>query len=267
MMPKRLAELDSDAKELERALLAASKSPEPGPGEQERVWQLLAANLRSPTHPDDGGNPGGPATPQTLNRAVEQGHPLVGLLVNHGIGFAVGVAVTTLAFLVFDPLRPTSTPTPPERASVEPKSAPQNGQTESPRSVPSSMAIDELELAAPGSGAKAKPRVTPELTPPNSEPAPQPASRLSEEAALIREARSRLAHGDLPGAGEVLALSNRRFPASLLEQEREAVTIELLRRRGDREAAATRARQFLSKYPRSPHARQVERALPASTND
>jgi hypothetical protein len=90
---------------------------------------------------------------------------------------------------------------------------------------------------------------------------------LSEEAALIREARSRLAHGDQPGATEVLALSNRRFPASLLEQEREAVTIELLRRRGEAAAAAKRARQFLSKHPRSPHTRQVERALPASMND
>ncbi|HWO09869.1 MAG TPA: outer membrane protein assembly factor BamD, partial [Polyangiaceae bacterium] len=123
----------------------------------------------------------------------------------------------------------------------------------------------ELERSEPPAPQPSTPHKTSagSALPPRAANPASAASQLSEEAALLREARSRLAHGDLQGASEVLATSKAKFPNSRLAQEREAATIELLRRSGDSATAAARARAFLSRYPQSPHARQVERALPA----
>lgn len=87
------------------------------------------------------------------------------------------------------------------------------------------------------------------------------ASRLREEAALLRQAREELGRGALDDAEMSLQSSLMRFPDSKLQQEREALTIELLVRRGLTTRAASAARAFLQKYPHSPHAARVRRAL------
>jgi hypothetical protein len=57
---------------------------------------------------------------------------------------------------------------------------------------------------------------------------------------------------DLQGAEAVLASSRRKFPRPVLEQERDALTIEIMRRKGRASEAASLARDFTSKYPNSP---------------
>ena len=257
MMPRRWLELDSDATEVERSLLALSPDPEPEPGEQERVWQALLANLPGPTDPDGSADP--TATPSAPSGGLDSGQRFGALLVNHGVGFAVGVVATTLAFLLVDPFHGGESPAPAPPATPAATSAPRTAGGNA-AGVPST-AIEALELERSEPSPQAQPRAA-NAAAAGSAPPARAASQLSEEAALLRDARSRLAHGDLQGASEVLATSKAKFPNSRLAQEREAATIELLRRSGDSAAAAARARAFLSKYPSSPHARQVERALP-----
>ena len=93
------------------------------------------------------------------------------------------------------------------------------------------------------------------------------ASRLRQEAALLREAREQLGRGSLSEASNTLAKSHTEFPHSRLLQEREALTIELYMRQGRKLEARSLARAFLSKYPHSPHAAQVRRALEAGPED
>lgn len=263
MMPKRWLHPDSEASELERALLALSSDPEPGAGEQERVWQSLLANMPSPTDPDGSAPPAGPTTAGTgepgLSPAGTTGSTLRGLLVNHGLGFAAGVVTTTLAFLLIVPRGSNEHPTPNASALPTPSSAAPAAQA-APAAPSADITLEKLEAGRPSRSPPAEPRLSPTAEPIDSLSMPRAVSSLSEEAALLREARSRLAHGDLEGASKVLATSKARFPNARLAQEREAASIELLRRSGNAEAAA-RARAFLAKYPRSPHARQVERAL------
>jgi len=90
--------------------------------------------------------------------------------------------------------------------------------------------------------------------------APSPAARLGEETTLIRDARQALRAGDAARALQLLEACRRQFPAGVLQQERERLTIEALVKAGRRAEAAARAAQFLRKYPDSPHAGDV-RAL------
>lgn len=245
MMPKRWLESNSGANELERTVLALSPDPEPEPGEQERVWQSLLACLPPPTDPDGSAPPNPPPS-----GSVSTGT----LLANHGLGFAAGVVTTTLAFLLIVPRvsqHPSPSSTVPAASAV-----PATMITPAPSGR---LTLEKVERRRPV-------RSRPVMPKPSSNPAsdsasvPRAASSLSEEVALLREARSRLSRGDLEGASQVLATSKAKFPNARLAQEREAANIELLRRSGDARAAI-RARAFLAKYPRSPHARQVERAL------
>lgn len=264
MMPRRWIELGSDATEVERSLLTVSPNPDPEPGEQERVWQALLASIPGPTDPDGGAGP----TPAPSAPAGSAAQAPGALLVNHGLGFAVGVVTTTLVFLLVDSFHPSEGPAPTPPATPAATSAPRTVEGNAPGVPSTAIEALELEPSDPIPQSRPLPALPPRAAGPASAANPaSAASQLSEEAALLREARSRLAHGDLQGASEVLATSKAKFPNSRLAQEREAATIELLRRSGDSVAAAARARAFLSRYPQSPHARQVERALPAHQDD
>lgn len=261
MMPKRWLAPDGEASELERTLLALSPDPEPEPGDQERVWQNLLARLPGPTEPEGSG----PAASPTGATDPTQDRTLGTILANHGLGFAVGVVSTTLAFLLVGPKGSIEDGAPSPRPLPAASSAAAAGET-TPAALPSGLILEKLEGGPPPSSHPVEQKFTPNPGPADSVSVPRAASSLSEEVALLREARSRLAHGDLDGASKVLAASKAKFPNARLAQEREAATIELLRRSGDAEAAAARARAFLAKYPRSPHARQVQRALPADAD-
>jgi hypothetical protein len=92
--------------------------------------------------------------------------------------------------------------------------------------------------------------------PQNAKPAER-ASRLREEARVLRDAREALRRGDLAGAFAALEVARTEFAAGMLGEEREALTIELLAKSGQRETARQRARAFLRSFPRSAHADRV----------
>jgi outer membrane protein assembly factor BamD (BamD/ComL family) len=85
----------------------------------------------------------------------------------------------------------------------------------------------------------------------------QPKSKLREEAQLLRRAREALRRGDLPAASSALDTATHAFPRGALTEEREALSIELLSRSGQREAARLRAATFLREFPASPYAANV----------
>jgi hypothetical protein len=95
--------------------------------------------------------------------------------------------------------------------------------------------------------------------------ASSPRSELEEEATLLRRARAELHAGRLAEAFATLEASREKFSFPELRQEREALLIELLYRSGQRTSAVEKAKAFLSKYPKSPHAAQVRSIANAET--
>ncbi|HEY3494044.1 MAG TPA: hypothetical protein VGK73_05130 [Polyangiaceae bacterium] len=150
--------------------------------------------------------------------------------------------------------------------SVEAPPSPEPERTEAPVVMPSTPAP-----AANPRRRRAEPEpAAPEAAPAASEaprvPMPEPtdaASRLREEALLVRQAERQLASDP----GRALALTEerrRRFPGGALGQEAEVVAIDALLRLGRRDAASARARSFEARHPGSVHARRI-RALLGST--
>jgi hypothetical protein len=90
-------------------------------------------------------------------------------------------------------------------------------------------------------------------------PAPRRAapSALDAESALLKRARERLEHGQPKAALDDVSLLASRFPHGELAQERDLVAIKALLALGQRDAAASRAADFLRLHPVSPYADSV----------
>ena len=111
--------------------------------------------------------------------------------------------------------------------------------------------------------APAVPSAEPEA-PPAREPEPvaasDVASRLREEALLVRRAQTMLS-SDPAGALRLTAERRRQFPGGVLGQEASVVAIEALLRLGRRQEAEAQARSFEAAHPGSVHARRMRRLL------
>lgn len=103
--------------------------------------------------------------------------------------------------------------------------------------------------SVPGAGVSANPGTS------------SPASRLREESQAVLAVREALHSNNVSGALSLLQNAQRRFGAGALSEERTALLIEALARSGDTARAAKHAKAFLSAYPRSPHAADVQRHL------
>lgn len=281
MTLKRLADPDSDASELERRLLAARTDPKPREQDRAAVWQRLMLGLTELPEADPTSLPDelAPSAPAPSLGGVAPTAPLAwGPLVLSGlVGLAVGVVATASFFLLSG--RESSPP------SVAPLSAPSasagDAASEPNGRAPTGVAVVPpgvaIEPAAPA--LRGEPGDSGERVAQAARSAPHPggesgvhapfasaanaASRLRQEAALLRQAREQLGRGSLDEASNTLAKSRSTFPDSTLLQEREALTIELYLLQGRGPEAQSLASVFLEKYPHSPHAAQVRRALSA----
>jgi len=92
-------------------------------------------------------------------------------------------------------------------------------------------------------------------------PASSHASQLREESLAVMAARQALRSNDAPRALHLLEQAQQRFKKGALAEEREALSIEALARSGQIARASTRAQAFLTSYPRSPHAADVQRFI------
>jgi hypothetical protein len=150
-----------------------------------------------------------------------------------------------------------------QQIAPEPSSAANDRTGDVPR-------IDIEEL-----GREAKPRQTERGPPPSrasstSEPTnTEPLDEVSQvdpgsgvtEGELVLGARKALRSGRAGEALELVARTRREFPSGALAQERDAIEVEALARSGASEEARDRARAFLTRYPASPYAKNVEAVL------
>jgi len=257
----------SDADEFERSILRAGLDADPSQSTQEQIWSSLVGAL--PVAPSVALTAASPAIgaksaavgiskASTVSLAITKGF-VVGLAVYGATAGAVALSERLTSPSALDVAAPQVTPPP----------KPKDARSEAPAQTPT-PAIDggpAKSHAIPGNATSAlgPPSQKRELEPPAvaSFNAPEPpsgrqTSQLDAETRALRRARDELRSGKLADARTTLETSQRRFSAPELYQEREALMIELLYRGGQKPAAAERAQVFLSRFPESPHAQQVQ---------
>ncbi|HVR18062.1 MAG TPA: hypothetical protein VMS65_00150 [Polyangiaceae bacterium] len=278
-LPKRFLDEQSDADDFERAVLRAESDGGPPVGTEREVFaRVMAVALPLASAASGPAAPVEPVAGGALGTgALVKGATTLGSL---GKGFALGIGVSIAAATgshLFGESTPQSGSSVPHAASVAtlprvdsrsalgraPTSPVASGETPPPegearaavmvapqqgavvRAEPPAIALPSSVERTPGAPSVASFESADERA--------VAASRLKEEAALLRRARSELRAGALAAAFATLEASRQKFTAPELSQEREALAIELLYRSGERAAAAVRAREFLLRFPESPH--------------
>jgi len=141
---------------------------------------------------------------------------------------------------------PERVPAPSVPVASAPVSAPTGPSVSSPASEPSAPSPEVVPSVNNAPSAVA--------------PAPKAPHDKPSEAALLEQARRALASDP----ARALALTRRHqalYPRGALNQEREVIAIEALRRLGASSKASERATGFEQKYPDSAHRRTVEKGL------
>jgi hypothetical protein len=126
-----------------------------------------------------------------------------------------------------------------------------------PAPAPQAPEVDERLEAAPTKQLEA-PR-EPEAA--RVAPRPKRKNPLAAESELITRARAALLAGDAAGAERLLRQMTAEFPHSVLEQEREVLSIDVLAAKGDGKGAKQRARRFAAAHPNSPHSARLRSLL------
>lgn len=260
--PRRWLDPESDARTFEREALELAKPVRIPLGSQDRVWQRVALLTQvtpgaDPSATGAGAGSGGVAPAAASASGLGAIKVFVAGAVG-GFALAGGGYVALVEDAPHAPSPPVvlaSAPRVEQRAPVAPPSAPEERALEPAERSPLEVAPLPRRVAAPSlSSALPAPvsRRTEAFDAPSVTSTPSPnESQLKEEVALIREARARLRAGDLGGAFATLETARTRFPHAVLEEEREALTIELLSRSGRAESARERARAFLVRFPES----------------
>lgn len=117
-----------------------------------------------------------------------------------------------------------------------------------PKSPPS-ISVDALPPAAVTTAAPRRPM------------APGPTSALADEVRWLDRARHAIAAGDNAAASDALRGYRSAHPTGVLSTEADVLEVDLLVRRGEREAARARAQTFVATHPNSPHAARLRRWL------
>jgi hypothetical protein len=182
--------------------------------------------------------------------------PLIGV----GVGAVLGAALT--AYVVKGPKAPSPRVEPAPAAqvvaaapppAVEPAPTPEPAPAVSPEPAPAVSPRAPRPAAPVARRIAATPAPSVDDRPARAEEARKVATSgaLAAEQSLLDPARAALAGGDGATALARLALHERRFPAGLLSQEREAMAIRALVLTGARADAERRAAAFRSRYPGS----------------
>jgi hypothetical protein len=287
----RWSEDDGGASELERRILRSDRELEPPPGAEALGWTKLSAQLGLPgsllsAATLEAAAETAPLAPPALagSSGVTAASKVLVPAATGSFGFLKGVAVGVLfSGALWQAHQWLSSEVPPKQGAAPP-GAQAVGVASEPAgrwnvALPVPVAAEDEPVrsssaSAPASNVQASPRSQAPALPPTpslapsivsfgevSEPlqitAEQGESQLKEEAELLRQARARLRANDLAAAFALLETSRRRFSTTELDQEREALSIELLFRSGQAQAAGVRARAFLAAFPESPHAARL----------
>lgn len=222
---------------------------------------IAAAQAATSTTAAAGAAPAGAAAASTVAGAAKVVGPLAFLakapLIGVGIGAVLGATLT--AYVVSG--RRTATP----RAERTPVTTFQAAPAAPVTAPPSVEPAPELATVAAPVAAPRLPKSAParRAVAASDEPQGHQVARVEEtpkaatsgalaaEQSLLDPARAALVRGDGATALARLALHERRFPAGLLSQEREAMAIHALVLTGARADAERRAASFRSRYPGS----------------
>jgi hypothetical protein len=121
----------------------------------------------------------------------------------------------------------------------------------------SAAAVEAPAPVAARASVAAYPAEAPDAAPERA----APENAVLVESRRVARVRSLLRGGQpAPALAELVEL-DRSVPGGVLVQEREALRIEALLGVGERARARDEAQRFLARYPGSPHAKGVERAL------
>ena len=279
---KHWLDVSSDADDFERAVLRAGIEADPPAARRDEVWAGLLGAL--PLAP-----PGGALSPSTLSKpaattgkgaaaAGKTGTVLLGL----SKGFVAGLALYGASVGARELAARITTPEPAKAraqlvSSARPVRPPAERVTAAlPLESPAAPARVALAPSAPGpvapatasasaalaqlpAAAHSPPAIAAFADPPSTarDEGSARTSQLEAEARALRDARAQLRAGHLSAAFATLEASRRQFSAPALDQEREALTIELLAQSGQTAAAKQRAQAFLTHFPESPHAARV----------
>ncbi len=158
--------------------------------------------------------------------------------------------------------------------------------TEAPPPSPSKLIVREVRIEVPVAVPAPVPAVVPTIGDPaprpvattrrHPEPTPlpteedlvldtqllSPTSTLADESRLLDLARRALGRGDLAAAQSWLDAHARDIEAPMLAEERDALRVRLLARRGDREGARVALDAFVARYPSSVLRATLEAQLP-----
>lgn len=253
--PKRLLDRASASSETERNLLQSLHGIDPPTDAAAQGWQSLAkttalagtaAGLGSTSSASQEvtglGEAASNGAASGVRAIAASGSKLSALKALSAV-VLVGGATTGVIWSVGR--TPTTTSTP---ATVIASAPPPPANIVTPEQPPTPVAPVELSTPtkhATTPKAALKPAESPDL--------------LTKESELVVTARAQLRQGDVGGAGATLQELDRAVPHGKLAQEREVLRIEWLAARGDRDAAARRARAFLTAHPKSPHAARLSR--------
>jgi len=136
----------------------------------------------------------------------------------------------------------------PTKASVSGPDSPPAGRSTRVAPVVSKAATARVEAERAVTPSRAV--ITLESTLPSAEGAD--IVNLAEQQTLLDKARLALRKGDGQAALEILDLHARRHPASVLTEEREALTIKALASLGRSDEARSRFELFAKRFSRSP---------------
>jgi hypothetical protein len=182
------------------------------------------------------------------------------------VGITAVVVVTGIGAGALVRSRPASKATPPVASPAAQMAS--AAEVAAPAPAAAALVDAEPERAAPAAPSTRRRKLEHEVTtsePPRSAEVEPPAaaappadaaSRLREEAMVVRDAERLL--GSNPARALALTEERRqRFPGGALGQEAEVVAIEALLKLGRREAAMARAKSFEVSHPGSVHARRL----------
>jgi hypothetical protein len=236
--PRRL--LDEGGTGFESKLLRAGRTDAPAPHNRKRIAAALGVGSVF-------------AASTVATGASATGKTWLGLATAGAVRLAAGVTAGALAIYGGARVLTPEAATPSEKPAVT-------------RSRPA-PAPSPKEHAAPTAPAPA-PAETAELAVRRPAPA-APADTLSEELAVLDQARRALAKRDHAGALARLDEYARRFPRRHLSSEATVLRIETLVKSGDTAQATKLGKDFLARQPNGPYAKRVSsligdaRATPA----
>ena len=242
---ERLLATGDSEREFSRELLASLERAEPPAGAREMAWNGITRQIAFVGAASVGVSAAAGSASATQGATLFGSKAMLLLKIVAGVG-AVSAGVAFVGSRTEPPALPVE---PKPAASVAPR--PALPRSEPRASVPQEVVAclgSECETAKPTRDGAARPSSDAER-----------ADRLSRESALLVKARAALRTGNVAEASALLTRLETQFPRGVLAQEREVLRIELLHARGDRAAAAARARAFIAANPKSPHSAKLSR--------